>query len=244
VQAPIRSIADGRETHQEGNGMGSELVDDAAELVRGEPRWPMVAAVAAAIVLAILRPAEIRIAPPWVLPLIESLLLIALIVNDPGRIDRQSVLLRGLHIGVVGVLVLDALVATVQLVSILVHGGAATNSAEQLLRAGGIVWLSNVIAFALLYWVLDAGGPAARAHGMPRNLDLAFPQQLSPEIAPSDWRPRFIDYQYLGLTSSTAFSPTDVLPLAPWAKIAMGVQSLISLAVLGLVVARAVNVFT
>jgi hypothetical protein len=224
--------------------MSSELSDDASGPVQGEPRWPMVAAVAAAIVLAVLRPAEIRIASPWVLPLIEFVLMIAFIVNDPGRIDRQSVLLRGLSIGVVGVLVLDALVATVQLVLILLHGGTLTNSAEDLLLAGGIVWLSNVIAFALLYWVLDAGGPAARAHGMPRNLDLAFPQQLSPEIARLDWRPRFIDYQYLGLTTSTAFSPTDVLPLAPWAKAAMGMQSLISLAVLGLVVARAVNVFT
>jgi hypothetical protein len=224
--------------------MGSGLFDEASEAVRGEPRWPMVAAVGAAIVLAVLRPAEIRIAPPWVLPLIEFLLLISFIVNDPGRIDRQSVLLRGLSIGIVGVLALDALVATVKLVLILVHGGAATNSAAQLLQAGGIVWLSNVIAFALLYWVFDAGGPSDRAHGMPHDLDLAFPQQLSPEIAPLDWRPRFIDYLYLGLNSSTAFSPTDVLPLAPWAKTAMGVQSLISLAVLGLVVARAVNVFT
>jgi hypothetical protein len=79
---------------------------------------------------------------------------------------------------------------------------------------------------------------------MPRILDLAFPQQLNPEVAPAGWRPRFVDYLYLGLTASTAFSPPDVFPLAPWAKIAMGAQALISLAVLGLVIARAVNVFT
>jgi hypothetical protein len=79
---------------------------------------------------------------------------------------------------------------------------------------------------------------------MPQYLDLAFTQQLSPEVARPGWRPRFADYLYLALTTSTAFSPTDVMPLALWAKMAMGLQSLISLAVVGLVVARAVNVFT
>lgn len=204
----------------------------------------MVAAVVAAIALTLLRPAEVRVAPPWVLPLIEAVLLVALIANDPGQIDRRSAVLRGLSICVVGILVVDALVATGLLISVLIQGGQATNSAGELLRAGTCVWASNVIAFALLYWELDAGGAAVRANGMPRILDLAFPQQLNPEVAPAGWRPRFVDYLYLGLTASTAFSPTDVFPLAPWAEIAMGAQALISLAVLGLVIARAVNVFT
>jgi hypothetical protein len=222
--------------------MSQEDRDDVP--VRAEARWPMVAAVVAAIALTLLRPAEVRVAPPWVLPLIEAVLLVALIANDPGRIDRRSAVLRGLSICVVGILVVDALLATGLLISVLIQGGQATNSAGELLRAGTCVWASNVIAFALLYWELDAGGAAARAHGMPRTLDLAFPQQLNPEVAPAGWRPRFVDYLYLGLTASTAFSPTDVFPLAPWAKIAMGAQALISLAVLGLVIARAVNVFT
>ena len=80
------------------------------------------------------------------------------------------------------------------------------------------------------------------AQGSTATPDLAFTQQLSPEMAPAGWRPQFHDYLYLGLTSSTAFSPTDVMPLAGWAKLAMAVQSLISLSVLGLVIARAVNV--
>jgi hypothetical protein len=224
--------------------MSQEDRDDVPPPVRAEARWPMATAVVAAIALTLLRPAEVRVAPPWVLPLIEAVLLVALIANDPGRIDRRSAVLRGLSICVVGILVVDALVATGLLISVLIQGGQATNSAGELLRAGTCVWASNVIAFALLYWELDAGGAAARAHGMPRTLDLAFPQQLNPEVAPAGWRPRFVDYLYLGLTASTAFSPTDVFPLAPWAKIAMGAQALISLAVLGLVIARAVNVFT
>jgi len=107
-----------------------------------------------------------------------------------------------------------------------------------------LVWSGNVLAFGLLYWLLDGGGAAVRAHHPHAYPDLAFPQQLSPEIAPPGWRPQFLDYLYLSLTSSAAFSPTDVMPLVPWAKIALAAQSLISIAVLGLVIARAVNVFT
>ncbi|MFF4422409.1 hypothetical protein ACFY04_16775 [Streptomyces sp. NPDC001549] len=76
----------------------------------------------------------------------------------------------------------------------------------------------------------------------PPTPALAFPQQLSHDVNAADWRPRFLDYLYLVLTNATAFSPTDVMPLASWSKIAMGVQSLVSLLILGLVVARAVNV--
>ncbi len=94
--------------------------------------------------------------------------------------------------------------------------------------------MSNNIAFALLCWELDSGGAAARAHQLPRHADFAFPRQLNPDIAPTGRRPRFIDYLYLGFTNATAFRPTDTMPLAPWAKVAMTLQSLISLAILGL----------
>ncbi|NUR06017.1 MAG: hypothetical protein HOQ22_12965 [Nocardioidaceae bacterium] len=213
-------------------------------MVRGEPRWPMAAAVVAASALTLARPAEVRVAPAWVLPAVEAALLVVLVVRDPGRIDRRSRVLRAASIGAVGLLVLDALFATGRLVVALVEGGKLTGSATALLTAGVVVWVSNIIAFALLYWELDSGGSAARAHGLPETPDIAFPQQLNPELAPTEWRPLFHDYLYLGLTSATAFSPTDAMPLAGWAKLAMSVESLISLTVLGLVVARAVNVLT
>jgi uncharacterized membrane protein len=202
----------------------------------------MATAVVAASALTMLRPAEVRVLPAGILPAVEATLLVLLVVRDPGRIDRRSRTLRMVSICVVALLVADALVATGHLVTVLVQGGRTTNSAESLLAAGAVVWVSNILAFALLYWELDSGGSAARAHGSAARPDLAFPQQLNPELAPPGWRPQFHDYLYLGLTSSTAFSPTDVMPLAGWAKLAMSVQSLISLSVLGLVIARAVNV--
>jgi hypothetical protein len=214
-----------------------------ADVVSGEARWPMAGAVVAAMVLTVLLPDAVRAGPNWLLPLIEGVLLVAIIAGDPGKIDHRSRLLRSLSIVLVSVLVFGALWSTAQLIDDLIHGGAETNSATDLLEAGSLVWLSNNIAFALLYWELDGGGAPARAHHPPIYADLAFPQQLNPGIAPPDWRPHFIDYLYLGFTNATAFSPTDVMPLVPWAKITMTVQSVISIAILGLVIARAVNLF-
>jgi hypothetical protein len=222
----------------------SQYQRQSAASPRGEARWPMVAAVLAAMVLTVVRPADLRVGPPWLLPLIEGVLLAALVLGDPGRISRRSVVLRVLSIGVVAALVLDTAISTGLLIAALINGGQATDSAQELLAASAGVWASNIIAFALLYWELDGGGAARRAHDPPANPDLAFPQQLNPRVAPPGWRPIFIDYLYLGVTASTAFSPTDAMPLAPWAKIAMATQALVSLAILGLVVARAVNVLT
>jgi hypothetical protein len=221
----------------------SDRLQKADSEVVGEARWPMAGAVLAAIVLTTLLPDSVRVGPRWLLPLIEGALLVVVIAVDPVTISRRSREVRVLSIGL-AVLVLGSLWTTVLLIDDLIHGGPETNSASALLEAGTIVWVSNNIAFALLYWELDGGGAAARAHRLPSRPDLAFPQQLNPRIAPPNWRPRFIDYLYLGFTNATAFSPTDVMPLVPWAKVAMAVQAVISIGILGLVIARAVNVFT
>ncbi|KOU21796.1 MULTISPECIES: DUF1345 domain-containing protein [unclassified Streptomyces] len=202
----------------------------------------MAAAVVASAVLTLLLPDDLRLGPRWALPVAEGLLLVALISGDPGRISRRSTVLRSVAIALVVVLVGSAIWSTVQLIDDLIHGGSETNSANALLLAGGSVWASTVLAFSLLYFELDSGGPAARAHHMPPTPALAFPQQLSPELNAPHWRPHYIDYLYLGFTNSTALSPTDVMPLAPWAKSVMTLQSILSLMILGLVVARAVNV--
>lgn len=203
----------------------------------------MASAVLVATALTILLPDELRIGPAWLLPAVEATLLVLLVLGDPGRIDRRSHVLRLLSLLLVCLLLVEALWATGQLIRALVVGAPRTDDADYILRSGTLVWLSNNIAFALFYWGLDGGGSAARAHGLAGYPDLAFPQQLNPELAPPDWRPGFLDYLYLGFTNALAFSPTDVMPLVGWAKIAMGIQSVLSVAILGLVVARAVNAF-
>src|SRR5262245_2796244 len=116
--------------------MSQEPGVGSSEPVKGEARWPMAAAVVTAMVLTALRPAEVRIAPAWVLPGIEAVLLIAITIGDPGRIDRRNAVLRALSISIVAILALDTLASTALLIDVLIHGGKATNSAEQLLAAG------------------------------------------------------------------------------------------------------------
>jgi hypothetical protein len=173
---------------------------------------------------------------------IEGILLVAVIVGDPGRIDRVSRRQHALTVVLIVSLLVNSLRATVQLTEQLVRGGSAANSAGILLAAGGLAWLANCIAFSLLYWELDSGGPAVRAHGLRELPDFAFFQQQSPEFAPPDWRPQFVDYLFLGFNTGTTFGPADTLPLVWWAKLTMMLQSSVSLILIGLVVARAVGI--
>jgi uncharacterized membrane protein len=112
-----------------------------------------------------------------------------------------------------------------------------------LLLIGGAIWLTNVIVFGMWYWNLDRGGPAARAQALKPYPDFLFPQMTVVDLSPPDWQPEFFDYLYLSFTNAAAFSPTDTMPLARWAKLAMMLQSIVSLGTVVLVIARAVNIF-
>ena len=109
---------------------------------------------------------------------------------------------------------------------------------------GGALWVTNVIAFSLWFWLLDRGGPATRGLGAPVAPAFAFPEDASPDLAPPNLWPQYPDYLYLAFTNSTALSPTDTTPIRRWAKMAMLVQSSISLVIAVMIVARAVNVLT
>jgi uncharacterized membrane protein len=180
--------------------------------------------------------------PNWLLPVVEVLLVVGLVAADPIRLTRESKDLRFMALGVIGLVGLVNAASLVLLVRKLLHGGF--NNGATLLGAAAAVWLTNVVVFGLLYWELDRGGPLGRvgARAASPYTDLQFPQDASPDIAPVGWRPDFFDYLFVSLTSSTAFSPTDTMPLTRRAKLLMGSQSLISLLTVGLVAARAVNV--
>jgi uncharacterized membrane protein len=217
------------------------------ERIEIEPRWPMAVTVGGFLVITVairvFLPQRQTLGPWWLVPTLEACLLFALLAADPAHIGRRAPVVRRVSIALVLVLVGLAIVSTIRLIVDLVRGGPLTQSARILLASGGLIWLGNCVVFSLLYWLFDSGGPLARFRRERPFPDFAFPQQQSPELAPPDWRPHYVDYLILAFTTSTAFSPTDVLPMARWAKAAMAVQSIISLLTIGLVIARAVNIF-
>ena len=190
------------------------------------------------IVLRVVEPEREHLGRPWLVPTVEIGLLVALLAADPMHLARRTRWLRPLAITLILVLMGMVFVSDAVLLTDIITGSKLTQSATSILASGALVWAGNALVFGLLYWELDSGGPLARYRGDHKYPDFAFPHQLSPELAPPGWRPHYVDYFILGITTSTAFSPTDVMPMKNWAKLTMALQSLISLTVLGLVIAR------
>jgi len=212
---------------------------------KGEKRWPMALAVLVVGVLRVFLPPELRINDASGLFLaVVGVMVVALILGDPGRIDRQATWLRVLTGALIGLITLVNAGSSVRLVVSIIYSEPFTQTARVLLACGGIIWLTNVIAFGLWYWDLDRGGAAARAAGSTARPAFLFPEMTSPEYAGEGWSPAFVDYLHLSFNTATAFSPTDVSPIKPWAKVMMMAEEAISLALGILVVARAVNILT
>jgi hypothetical protein len=209
----------------------------------GEARWQVTLCVAVAIALQIAVPDRlVLLRPAWALPALQAALLVALVIANPHRINRESQVLRMLSLGLVALLTFANAWSVERLVVGLVKGTEHW-TAGQLLITGGAIWLTNVIIFGLWYWEFDRGGPVARALATKPFPDFQFPQMVSPkEMVPPNWEPAFADYLYVAFTNAAAFSPTDVMPLSRWAKMGMTVQAIISIITVALVVARAVNI--
>ena len=208
----------------------------------GEARWQVAICTAVAIGLQVMVPGRlVLLSPSWALPALQGAMLLVLIAANPHRINRQSRALRVFSL-TLAALISFANAWTVERLAAGLVNGHQHWDAGQLLITGAAIWLTNVVVFALWYWEFDRGGPVAKALGTNPYPDFQFPQMVSPEMAPPHWEPAFADYLYLAFTNAAAFSPTDVMPLSRWAKMAMTAQSAISIVTVALVVARAVNI--
>ena len=207
-----------------------------------EPRWPALIAIFAVAGLYIALPRSLVFGPKWLYVLLIGILLVPTIVFHRTRFHKMD---RVLGFTISGLITIAMIASVVLLISGL---SAHAETPSELLFSAGTLWSTNILVFSLWYWRLDAGGPHRRdsRFGHPDGAFL-FPQMtLPPETkkraGQHGWSPNFVDYLFLAFNTSTAFSPTDVPVLQRWAKVLMMVQSSISLTVLALLAARAVNI--
>ena len=204
-----------------------------------EPRWPALVALLAVGGLYLALPEALAIGPPWLLLFIVSLLVVPTVVSHRRGHHQAN---RILGLGVAGLETCFMALSLALLVRALPQHG---ESPTRLLESATALWLTNVLVFALWYWQLDAGGPRQRDErlGHPDGAFL-FPQMtLGEEIGSAPgWSPGFVDYLFLAFNTSTALSPTDTAALSRWAKGLMMMQATISLTIIVLLAAYAVNI--
>ena len=186
-------------------------------------------------------PRSYTVVPRWPLLLLEGLLLVALLAINPRVMTRRTRMGRNATWVLLGAITLDNTLSAV-LLDVRIISGEVSNKASVLLGSGAAIFVTNIIVFGIWYWELDRGGPFARHEGERPYPDFMFPQMTTPKVAKPDWRPTFVDYLYVSVTNVMAFSPTDTMPLARWAKVMMTLQAMVSLSTAALVISRAVNV--
>jgi hypothetical protein len=207
-----------------------------------EPRWPALIAALAACGLYTALPSALTLGPNWLFPsLVLALMIPTVVSHHTGRHRLNAIF----GFSVDGVLTLGLIVSVILLIGAL---PAHKESPEELLLSAASLWITNILVFALWYWRLDAGGPhqrdkrAGHCDGAFLFPQMTMTEQALKEAGQEDWSPNFVDYLFLAFNTSTAFSPTDAPVLERWAKILMMLQSLLSLLIIALLAARAVNI--
>jgi uncharacterized membrane protein len=216
-----------------------------AQAPRFEPRWPVALTIVGVVALLALLPGRVRLLPIWGPFLLGIMVLIPLIAVELTkanarwlRVERVVTLLFAVVVGVGNMTNLANLMQKI-------IEGSTTLSGLQLFASSIAVWVTNVLAFSLVYWQLDRGGPVARLNSAERRPDWLFPHEGQPsDVVPPGWRPVFVDYLYLAYSTATAFSATDALPLTSRAKILMMLDSTISLLIVVVIAARAISLIS
>jgi uncharacterized membrane protein len=178
----------------------------------------------------------------WLIVAAPYVLVSATLHAGLGRLVRHD-RRREITVTLLGLVCVVNFLGVVVLVASLLAPSGGNVTGRQLLFSGGVALLTDAVAFGLVFWELDSGGPVARALAPARRYpDFQFPQDESPELARDGWRPRLWDYLYVAITNATAFSPTDAMPLTRPAKALMAAESILSGITILLVAARAVNI--
>lgn len=198
--------------------------------------WEVILGMLAVGVLYLWLPTRLLIGPSWLLLIIEVAFLLPIIWSVLTGRGLPSHTLRPLLLVLLGVLTL-ALASSVALLLLTLP---ADRVATTLLRAAALLWLCNILIFGLWYWQIDGGGPARRHQAGHQAADVLFPQQANGN--PTAWAPHFMDYLFLAFTGATALSPADTLPLTRRAKVLMMLEALLSLLIIALLAARAINI--
>jgi hypothetical protein len=219
----------------------------AESVEKPEPRWAAIIALLAVGGLDLVLPRIFSAVPHlrgWLMAVIVVLLIPTVLSHHRGRYLTNRLL--GLLIA--GIVTAALLASVLRLVFILPQLPHYQIAPGILLRAAVVLWLTNVIIFALWYWNLDAGGPHQRdLRAGHEDGAFLFPQMMMDDatrraMGEEHWSPTFVDYLFLAFNTSTALSPTDTAVLSRWAKILMMLQALISLTIIAIVGARAVNI--
>lgn len=202
-----------------------------------EPRWPAVAAVLAVGVLNLALPEPLSPGPRWLLLLVLAVLLVPTILARRYRYQQVNNVFGHFLSSLITLFLIWSVAMLIR--SLPLH----REPPAVLLRSAALLWLTNILVFASWYWRLDAGGPHARDQ-VPghRQGAFLFPQMTRPPEENPGWSPHFMDYLFLAFNTSTAFSPTDTAILTRWAKALVMIQSCISLTVIAILAARAVNI--
>jgi hypothetical protein len=222
---------------------GAALAERASRIVY----WPALLCVLGAMLLQIPLPGKLTVGPQFLLPSLEGALLIGLAVATARTRDLEPhPARRWLAIGLIALVTAANAVSLYLLAHELLH--KHISNGRSLILSGVTIWITNVLIFALWFWLLDRGGPANRLRHPDPTTPEGHPDFVFPEMdggkpyTPATWMPQFVDYLTLAITTSTAFSPTDAMPNSRTAKALMSIEGLISLVTIGLIISRAVNI--